>query len=189
MVIFAAIIAHFIVVQWLFHTTDSESILTLIDKEFLCSYVVLIGLVGLADDFKQGIPPISRVALLFAIGIIGFSMNPDWLPDRYSWAELLGVSYQGHWFAIFCASFILVGFTNAGNMVDGANGLLASLSLVFFLASFKLTSDFFYLVVCSALFLFFIVNIFTSKVILGDFGAYGLSALIVLLSFEILRKL
>ena len=61
------------------------------------SYVflaLLIGLVGFADDLREGISPGFRLLLLLAICFFGFYLNPDWMPKRIfpaSWSAIRSI--------------------------------------------------------------------------------------------------
>ena len=144
----------------------------------------VIGLVGLADDTNFGIKPMQRMLLLFAISIAGFVWDPEWLPDlhRFSvYSELLTIPLV----TIILSAFVLVGFTNASNMVDGANGLLGIIATVFFLFVYLLTNEPLYWALVLAISTFILFNMFTGRIFMGDFGAYTIGALIVLVSYQV----
>ena len=144
----------------------------------------IIGLVGLADDFNFGLKPMHRMLLLFALSIAGFVWTPEWLPDlhRFSvYSELLTIPLV----TIILSAFVLVGFTNAANMVDGANGLLGIVATVFFLLVYLLTNEPLYWALVLAISTFILFNTVTGRIFMGDFGAYTIGALIVLVAYQV----
>ncbi|MEK9876997.1 MAG: MraY family glycosyltransferase [Betaproteobacteria bacterium] len=150
------------------------------------SYVflaLLIGLVGFADDLREGISPGFRLLLLLAICFFGFYLNPDWMPERI-FPIALGFS-PDLWIMVLLSSLVLIGFTNAGNMVDGANGLLGSITVGFFVIAYAITANYFYLAITLAVMAFVVINITSSRIILGDLGAFGCSSMVALTSFQL----
>ncbi|MDC0214103.1 hypothetical protein OAL14_04765 [Gammaproteobacteria bacterium] len=149
--------------------------------------VLAISLIGLADDFGKAIKPLVRLILLLLFAGTGLWFLPEFVPvgleflffsDLFNHALVLWVA----------SSLLLVAFVNAGNIADGANGLLSvtASSLVFL--AFHLSHDFIYWVVFVSLIVFSIFNVFTGKVFLGDSGAYAISAFLVLASFDIYNR-
>ena len=144
---------------------------------------LLIGLVGFADDLREGISPGFRLLLLLAICFFGFYLNPDWMPERI-FLVALGFS-PDLWIMVLLSSLVLIGFTNAGNMVDGANGLLGSITVGFFVIVYAITANYFYLAITLSVMAFVVINITSSRIILGDLGAFGCSSMIALTSFRL----
>jgi UDP-GlcNAc:undecaprenyl-phosphate/decaprenyl-phosphate GlcNAc-1-phosphate transferase len=148
---------------------------------------VCIGLVGLLDDFDVPIKPSIRIVVLSGLAVAGFVWSPSMLPDLGKMPifsdipNLVSVT-------IVLSVVVLVGFTNAANMVDGANGLLGIISAVFFLFAYFLTNDPLYWALVLAISTFVIFNVATGKIFMGDFGAYSLGAVIVLLAFQIFNQ-
>ena len=145
---------------------------------------LLIGIIGLADDVGVAIKPSMRLSMMMVVGLVFFLVRPELLPNRL--LEILSV--EGDWgvFVLGVASTVLLaGFVNAANISDGANGLLAGLCLVFFLVAWRLQGDgwSFYLLVI--LLCFWLINVLTGRIMLGDLGAYALGALIVLVGFNL----
>ena len=146
--------------------------------------MLFIGIIGLADDVGIAIKPLIRLALMLAIGVVFFLLQPELLPTRF--LEVLSI--KGVWAVvglITACSVLLAGFVNAANISDGANGLLSGLCLVFFWITWQLQGDSwsFYLLVI--LLCFWLINVLTGKVLLGDLGAYALGALVVFVSFDL----
>lgn len=146
--------------------------------------VLLIGIIGLADDIGVSIKPSIRLAMMLAIGLVFFLLRPELLPNRL--LEVLNIEDDWGLFVLGAASCVLLaGFVNAANISDGANGLLAGLCLVFFWVSWQLQGDgwSFYLLVI--LLCFWLINVLTGRIMLGDLGAYALGALVVLVGFNL----
>ena len=146
--------------------------------------VLLIGVIGLADDVGIAIKPSIRLSMISAIGLVFFFLRPELLPNRL--LEVLSI--ETNWGIVLltvASTVLLAGFVNAANISDGANGLLSGLCLVFFWVSWQLQGDSwsFYLLVI--LLCFWLINVLTGRIMLGDLGAYALGALVVLVGFNL----
>lgn len=131
---------------------------------------------GLAEDLKADfLSPTIRLALKFALfaGII--FVWPDLVPESIGFAGLdyvLSLPIVG---AVVVIIF-LVGFINAVNMADGANGLISGIaffSILLFSIQTGSVVDEGFMAACGV-FLFF--NVVTGRLFLGDAGTYGLGA-------------
>jgi UDP-N-acetylmuramyl pentapeptide phosphotransferase/UDP-N-acetylglucosamine-1-phosphate transferase len=151
------------------------------------SYLLLAGLlacIGFLDDLGMPLTPVIRLVASTLILAVGFVFVPDWMPNQLG--ALVGGGSLGYDTGLFVVSvFVCVGFINAGNMSDGANGLFSGICLAFFLYTWKLTGEYFYFSISLGLLSFFLINVLTGRIIMGDFGAYGLSALIALVGFDL----
>ena len=78
--------------------------------------------------------------------------------------------------------------SHVGNMADGANGLLCIIGVSFLSVFMSYDSTSFASMFILALLIFLIFNVATGRIFLGDFGAYGLSALIAFSSLELYSK-
>ena len=146
--------------------------------------MLLIGIIGLADDIGITIKPSVRLSAMLAVGLVFFCLRPELLPNRL--LDVLNIESGWSVFVLSAASSILLaGFVNAANISDGANGLLAGLCLVFFWIAWRLQGDgwSFYLLVI--LLCFWLINVLTGRIMLGDLGAYALGALVVLVAFNL----
>ena len=76
---------------------------------------------------------------------------------------------------IFC-----VGFINAINMADGANGLVPGILTICFSIFYMETGGFAYASLMTSCALFTIFNVISGRLFLGDTGAYGLGAAVAL---------
>lgn len=146
-------------------------------------YAGLIALVGLWDDFVTRTRPAIRLLLVFLVSIYALSSDAvtmsvnafDWLP--------LGLNNSIALVAL--GTLVVAGFVNAGNMADGANGLLSLIAVSFFSVLMVYDGVGFEALIIMALIIFLIFNVLTGRIFLGDFGAYGLSALIAFGSLEL----
>ena len=185
--IFVSVLLFSVVAPWL---SDSVALLIELNGDELGAIggyhwlALVIGLVGLADDINLGLKPMQRMLLMFALSIAGFFWAPEWLPDLQSfsvYSDLLTMPLV----TIMLSAFVLVGFTNACNIVDGANGLLGIIATVFFLFVYLLTVEPLYWALVLAISTFILFNTVTGRIFMGDFGAYAIGALIVLVSFQV----
>lgn len=148
---------------------------------------VLLACIGFLDDLGLPLSPVVRLVASSVIFLIAFALVPDWMPNRL----IANFSVTSPWFGaglIIVSVFVCVGFINAGNMSDGANGLFSGICLTFFLCAWKLTGDSFYFSLGLGLLSFFLINVLTGRIIMGDFGAYGLSTMIALVGFDLFDR-
>jgi UDP-N-acetylmuramyl pentapeptide phosphotransferase/UDP-N-acetylglucosamine-1-phosphate transferase len=136
--------------------------------------VMLIALVGLCDDLAVKLSPAVRLFLVLSIAFWALISDPELLPvSVYAWVPQ--PFNQPAWLT-FAGAVLVAGFVNAGNMADGANGLLASIALSFFGLAHWLTPTGYYWSAILSLAIFFVVNVATGRIFLGDFGSYSVSA-------------
>jgi len=131
---------------------------------------------GLAEDLRADfLSPVIRLILKFALfaGII--FVWPELVPDSLGVAGLdylLSLPLVGALLVII----FLVGFINAVNMADGANGLIPGIAffsiLLFYLQAGRVIDESF-MAACGVFLLF---NVVTGRLFLGDAGTYGLGA-------------
>lgn len=145
---------------------------------------LLIGVVGLMEDLLQSLGTGKRLFLLFLLSGFCISLRPDLVPvDMVTWLNP-GLMNQ-FWVMAPMTLLLVVAFVNAGNMADGANGLLPLVLAPLFFVIYSLTRDPFAFSVLLSLTVFASFNLLTGRVILGDMGSYLLSALAVLWSLEV----
>jgi UDP-GlcNAc:undecaprenyl-phosphate GlcNAc-1-phosphate transferase len=140
-------------------------------------------LLGLIEDIDNDIlSPTLRLMLLMLFFGITFVMWPEIIPNNLGYQALDSIMSQPFigWAiaVIFC-----VGFINAINMADGANGLVPG---IVFISSVIFNSVIGALVwevlsIVSGVFLLF--NVISGRLFLGDAGAYGLGSILVLAGF------
>lgn len=136
--------------------------------------------IGLLEDLRNDSLSararlISKSVLLLAVFIWSPSLVPhslgipgvDWLLD-FSWLGLI------------ITLFLSVGFINAVNTVDGANGLLSG---IFAITCFIFSIEILSIALQAALYgasLFLIFNVISGRLFLGDSGSYGIGAAMLL---------
>jgi UDP-GlcNAc:undecaprenyl-phosphate GlcNAc-1-phosphate transferase len=140
-------------------------------------------LLGLIEDIDNDLlSPVLRLMLLVLFFGITFVIWPEIIPDNigyHSVDNIMSQPFIGWAIAvIFC-----VGFINAINMADGANGLVPG---IVFISSIIFNSVMGALVwevlsIVSGVFLLF--NVISGRLFLGDAGAYGLGSILVLAGF------
>ena len=131
---------------------------------------------GLAEDLRNNmLSPRFRLFAELAIFAIAIAFWPLLIPIDFGLPgldALMAVPVIG-WFltVVFC-----VGFINAVNMSDGANGLIPGIMTIAYGLFYLITSEFVYAAMMTACGLFTLFNIISGRLFLGDTGAYGLGA-------------
>jgi UDP-GlcNAc:undecaprenyl-phosphate GlcNAc-1-phosphate transferase len=131
---------------------------------------------GLAEDLRNNmLSPRFRLFAELAIFAIAIAFWPLLIPIDFGLPgldALMTVSVIG-WFltVVFC-----VGFINAVNMADGANGLMPGIMTIAYGLFYLNTGELVYAAMMTACGLFTIFNIMSGRLFLGDTGAYGLGA-------------
>ena len=141
---------------------------------------LLVRLLGLVEDLRNNyLTPMFRLCcktLIFAlvIGLWPFLIPVDIGVPIIS--ELMALPIIG-WVltVVFC-----VGFINAINMADGANGLIPGVLTICFSVFYMETGGFVYATLMTSCALFTIFNLISGRLFLGDAGAYGLGAALAL---------
>lgn len=148
---------------------------------------LLIGLVGLIDDLTQRISPAKRLVLMTVIVAGVFSLQPRLLPGPIDFWVLNDLLNQPAAIAMG-ATLIVVGFVNAGNIADGANGLLATMALCVFFLAYQHTQTVLFFGLFVSVAVFALYNLVSGQLFLGDFGSYGLSAMMALACLDMLQS-
>jgi UDP-N-acetylmuramyl pentapeptide phosphotransferase/UDP-N-acetylglucosamine-1-phosphate transferase len=140
-------------------------------------------LLGLIEDIDNDLlSPTLRLMLLIMFFGVTFVIWPEIIPNNIGYQTVDNIMSQPFigWAiaVIFC-----VGFINAINMADGANGLVPG---IVFIASIIFNSVMSALVwevlsIVSGVFLLF--NVISGRLFLGDAGAYGLGSILALAGF------
>lgn len=148
---------------------------------------VLIGLIGLAEDLLQSLRTGTRLFLLFVVASICIVLRPDLVPvGIVTWVS---PDLMHHFWVMSPLTIILVvAFVNAGNIADGANGLLPLVLAPLFFLVHSLTGSPIAFGVLLSLTVFATFNLLTGRIILGDMGSYLLSALACLWSLELFHE-
>jgi UDP-GlcNAc:undecaprenyl-phosphate/decaprenyl-phosphate GlcNAc-1-phosphate transferase len=150
---------------------------------YIFLFSILVGFVGLIEDLKQSLSSLFRLFVITTIILISFLVMSYILPNELGIFLSLDQSFR-EILIYFFTVIMVVGFINAGNIADGANGLLSLSYLAFFYCLYTLSPSIFHLSMIVSLLIFVIYNIGTGRVFLGDFGAYFLSALVAYSSLE-----
>ena len=147
-------------------------------------WIAVIGcmLLGLIEDIRNdSLSPRVRLAAKASIFALALWLSPALVPSA------IGVPVIDSLLAVPAIAFVLcvvfcVGFLNAVNMADGANGLVSSIvviaNIIFYLELGGL--GFLTILTCTSVFLIF--NIISGRLFLGDAGAYGMGACLLISS-------
>ncbi|MGB2045515.1 MAG: MraY family glycosyltransferase [Porticoccaceae bacterium] len=133
-------------------------------------------LLGLIEDlWNNRLTPRFRLLCKALILALVFLLMPSLVPDGIG---LAGIDWILSFplFAFVVCLFFSVGFINAVNTVDGANGLVAG---IFVISCYILASPLGYFSLSVGVFsggLFLLFNVVSGRLFLGDAGAYGLGA-------------
>jgi len=135
---------------------------------------------GLTEDlYNDFLSPRFRLWVVLIIFALLITYRPGLIPlDLGVWGldALMATPIMG-WLltVIFC-----VGFINAVNMADGANGLMPGILAISFSLFFAETGSLVYATLMISCGLFAIFNVISGRIFLGDAGSYGLGAALVL---------
>ena len=145
---------------------------------------LLCGAVGLWEDYAQRLSPRFRLLTLFLIVSVYFLLISSDLPiDIFPTPVLQWLNYP----LIVGAGMTIcvVGFINAGNIADGANGLLSTIAIAVLLVGYLETGTGVLIALMVSTIVFSLFNVVTGSMFLGDSGAYFLSALMALLCVDL----
>jgi UDP-GlcNAc:undecaprenyl-phosphate/decaprenyl-phosphate GlcNAc-1-phosphate transferase len=135
---------------------------------------------GLIEDFRNDIlEPGYRLLAKALIFTIVLWQWPTLIPSQLGFPvidSLLSIPLLAWLFTLlFC-----VGFLNAVNMADGANGLMPGVFFIAFTIFYLQTGGLVYSALMTSSGLFLIFNVISGRLFLGDAGAYGFGAAVVL---------
>ncbi|NPA54539.1 MAG: undecaprenyl/decaprenyl-phosphate alpha-N-acetylglucosaminyl 1-phosphate transferase [Aquificae bacterium] len=129
----------------------------------------IIFIIGLFEDYTQQLPPVLRLIMMS-------------VPVIYILISLNGIIYDIYYvklifpIAVVFTIISVIGFINAINIIDGLNGLASGIALLgflfFYLATENPTIEILTGIFFFATLAFFLVNITTGKIFLGDGGSY-----------------
>jgi len=179
-----------------------------VSYEFWLLLFVLIGygLLGFLDDFikvalKRNLGLTSKQKLFGQVIIAIIFYVTLWLNDFPAYVKIPGTELQWElgWMYALLIIFMLVGSSNAVNLTDGLDGLLAGTATIAF-GAFALISSYHYpefeiitifsLAVVGALIGFLVFNAHPAKVFMGDTGSLALggaiAAVAILTKMEII---
>lgn len=179
-------IAFFVASHWAQNQTGFSAQLLSAGKGAIPSYMwaaFLIALVGLWDDFVTRFSPTVRLILVLVLSCGALINDPSIMASAaYQWVP---ADFREPWVLLIAGTLITSGFVNAGNMADGANGLLGTIVLAFLCVALSYDSAGQYASLIMALIIFLVFNVVTGRIFLGDFGAYGLSAVVAFGALEL----
>ena len=173
-----------------FSASSIESLAVQIRPEILfapLAFAIAAGALGLFEDFHGALSPKLRLALMVLVFALCLLANPDLLPAS------VGIPGVNLLLAYAPLAFVLVLFAavaavNAMNIADGANGLMPVVFACVFLAFMMITGRVEYFALLLALMVFALYNLLSGRLFLGDGGAYGLGAAVVIGALEIMSK-
>ena len=142
--------------------------------------VILCALLGLVEDVRNNcLTPMFRLCIKTIIFALVIGGSPFLIPIGLGVPGLSTLMAQPiiGWglTVVFC-----VGFINAINMADGANGLVPGILTIAFSVFYMETGGFAYATLMTSCALFTIFNVISGRLFLGDAGAYGLGAALAL---------
>ncbi|WP_373034181.1 glycosyltransferase family 4 protein [Sulfurovum sp.] len=151
-----------------------------------CLAVFLVFIVGVLDDHHDASPNTKFIVLILSTILLSFD---GVIIDEVG--IFFGVDITLGWLALPFTMFAIVGFTNALNLIDGLDGLAATVSIVVlgsFLAVGYMHDDFFMMVTSmaflSALLAFLVFNWHPASIFMGDSGSLTLGFVISVLAVK-----
>ena len=142
------------------------------------NWIAVVGCAGLGfieDISDTAIKPHLRLFVQLVIFSSVFFFWPFLIPKSINifWIDyLLSIPIV----AFGCCVIFSLGFLNAVNMTDGANGLISSICVVFFTIMFLEHGGLASLVMIYSSSVFLILNVISGRLFLGDAGAYAIGA-------------
>jgi UDP-N-acetylmuramyl pentapeptide phosphotransferase/UDP-N-acetylglucosamine-1-phosphate transferase len=145
---------------------------------------ILAAALGFWEDYTKRLSAKFRLQFLFLLiaayfvsdaSALPINVVPSNFPVIFNHPALIGLG----------VTIFVVGFINAGNIADGANGLLSCIAMAVFLIAFLETGALIYFALLVSISVFVIFNMSTGLMFLGDFGSYGLSALMALVCVDL----
>ena len=150
--------------------------------------VTMVFLVGLLDDFKDATPYTKFFVIFIATSVCFFEGI-----GIHSLGTFFGYELTLGWFALPFTLFAVSGFTNALNLIDGLDGLAATVSIIILSVLFSIgyvhNDPFimrFTLALIAAIAAFFYFNWQPAKIFLGDSGSLLIGFLISIIAVKAL---
>ncbi|MFC2057646.1 glycosyltransferase family 4 protein [Campylobacterota bacterium] len=153
--------------------------------------ILLVYIVGILDDHHDTSPNTKFFVIMFSTVLLYFdNIVIDDLGLFFGFELSLG------WFALPFTLFAVVGFTNALNLIDGLDGLSATVSIVILGSFFSvgyMHDDLFMMLIAgafiSALLAFLVFNWHPASIFMGDSGSLTLGFVISVLAIKSLEYL
>ena len=168
-------------------------VLFLLEFDYLTTYyyvyaaIAIVFAMGVWDDAKNISPKIKFSFIFLASLLLYFNGIAIYSIGTYFGYEIILPT----WFVFPFTFFAIAGYTNALNLMDGLDGLAASISVVIFVAFFAIgikyndelliTLSSFFTV---SLLAFLLFNWNPAKIFMGDSGSLALGMVIVILSIH-----
>ena len=145
---------------------------------------LLCGAVGLWEDYAQRLSPKFRLQILFLIvSLYFFLISSNFPTDIFPTPTL---QWLNHPLVVGTGmTLCVVGYINAGNMADGANGLLSTIAIAVLLVGYLETESGVVIALMVSTIVFSLFNVVTGSMFLGDSGAYFLSAIMALICVDL----
>ena len=160
-------------------------------NSWTCLAVFLVFIIGVLDDHHDTSPHTKFVVIILSTILLSFD---GVIIDDVG--TFFGMDISLGWLALPFTIFAVVGFTNALNLIDGLDGLAATVSIVIlgsFFAVGYLNDDFFMMVASisfiSALLAFLVFNWHPASIFMGDSGSLTLGFVISVLAVKSLAYL
>jgi UDP-N-acetylmuramyl pentapeptide phosphotransferase/UDP-N-acetylglucosamine-1-phosphate transferase len=139
---------------------------------------------GLVEDIDNDLlSPQLRLAMLGLFFGLTFVIWPEVIPNKtgYAVVDLIMSQPIAGWAiaVIFC-----VGFINAINMADGANGLVPGIVFIVSIIYSSIIGNLVWEVLSIVTGVFLLFNVISGRLFLGDAGAYGLGTALVMGGFH-----
>ena len=148
--------------------------------------ISLIFIIGVLDDHHDTSPNTKFIIIILAT--IFLSFDGIIISDI---GTFFGISLTLGWFALPFTIFAVVGFTNALNLIDGLDGLSASISIVILVTFYVIgyqNNDLFMLILSGSfiagLLAFLLFNWYPASIFMGDSGSLTLGFIIALLAVK-----
>jgi UDP-GlcNAc:undecaprenyl-phosphate/decaprenyl-phosphate GlcNAc-1-phosphate transferase len=150
------------------------------DKSFLSientiffSTLIFVSLVGFADDAFGGIHYLIKLLFLSFASLI-LCLTYDVFIFNETGYIIFDLFLNYKMLSLVFSILVIVGFTNALNISDGANGIASGISFVIILIFYMQTNQIIFFIFFKFTLIFFIYNIIRGKIFLGDTGSYML---------------
>lgn len=145
---------------------------------------LLCGTVGLWEDYAQRLSPRFRLQILFLIvSFYFFLISSNFPTDIF---PIPSLQWLNHPLVVGAGmTLCVVGYVNAGNIADGANGLLSTIAIAVLLVGYLETGSGVVIALMVSTIVFSLFNVVTGSMFLGDSGAYFLSAIMALICVDL----
>ena len=142
--------------------------------------VLFCVIIGLIDDLRNDLLSAkTRLVSIFLLFSVCFYMVPELIPQKIG---LPGLDFLLEYAVVgwLLTIVLCVGFVNAINMADGANGLIPGTITIAFIVFYLEVGLISYAIFMMSCGIFTIFNVISGRLFLGDAGAYGLGSVVAL---------